>query len=248
MCLILFSYRPDSNRPLVVAANRDEIHERASQAAMFWGDAPTILAGRDLVAGGTWLGCNREGRFAALTNFSGEGDPVTPKSRGALVHDFLSSELTAMDYINKIIGAEYAGYNLLLWDRQSLVYTSNKAPTQVLNAGEYGLSNAELGAPWPKCINGKNNLAGIISKNFDENDLIDLLSDEFIAEDQSLPRRGKPLEMERKIAPCFIKDPVYGTRASTVLILEDKSLKFTEQSYLPNGIKSTRQSYTLDIG
>ena len=136
----------------------------------------------------------------------------------------------------------------LVWDGQSLVYTSNKAPTQVLEAGDYGLSNAELGAPWPKCINGKKNLAGIIDMHFDENDLISLLSDEFIADDRSLPRRGKPLEMERKIAPCFIKDPIYGTRASTVLILEDQSLKFTEQSYLPNGIKSTRQSYTLDIG
>ena len=95
---------------------------------------------------------------------------------------------------------------------------------------------------------GQKNLADIINRNFDESDLISLLSDEFIADDRSLPRRGKSLEMERKIAPCFIKDPIYGTRASTVLILEDQSLRFTEQSYLPNGIKSTRQSYTLDIG
>ena len=248
MCLILFSYRPDSNRPLVVAANRDEVHERASQTAMFWEDAPTILAGRDLVAGGTWLGCNREGRFAALTNFSGEGDPVEPISRGVLVQDFLSSELSALDYVHKISGAKYAGYNLLVWDKETLVYTSNKAQTQVLTAGDYGLSNAELGAPWPKCISGKKKLARIIDKLFDENDLISLLYDDFIAEDRSLPRRGKPLEVERKLAPCFIKDSVYGTRASTVLILEDQSLKFTEQTYLPNGVKSTRQSYTLEIG
>ena len=111
MCLILFSYRPDSKHPLVIAANRDEVHERATQSADFWEDEPSILAGRDLVAKGTWIGCDRSGRFAALTNFSGEGDPEEPISRGGLVQNFLLGDLSSIDYAQSIKGDDYAGFN-----------------------------------------------------------------------------------------------------------------------------------------
>ena len=248
MCLILFSYRPDSKHPLVIAANRDEVHERATQSAGFWEDEPSILAGRDLVAKGTWIGCDRTGRFAALTNFSGEGDPEEPLSRGGLVQNFLLGDLSSIDYAQSIKGDDYAGFNLLIWDRLDFVYTSNKAPTQILAPGEYGLSNAELGAPWPKCVNGKENLARLAEQDFYEEDLIQLLSDKYVASDEQLPQRGRSLEMERKTAPCFIKDPHYGTRASTVIIFTEEKLSFLEQGYLANGIPSTRQSFRLDIG
>ena len=248
MCLILFSYRPDSKHPLVIAANRDEVHERATQSAGFWEDEPTILAGRDLVAKGTWIGCDRTGRFAALTNFSGEGDPEEPISRGGLVQNFLLGDLSSIDYAQSIKGDDYAGFNLLIWDRLDFVYTSNKAPTQILAPGEYGLSNAELGAPWPKCVNGKENLARLAKQDFYEEDLIQLLSDNYVASDEQLPQRGRSLEMERKTAPCFITDPHYGTRASTVIIFTKEKLSFLEQGYLANGIPSTRQSFRLDIG
>ena len=248
MCLILFSYRPDSKHPLVIAANRDEVHERASQTAHFWDDEPSILAGRDLVAMGTWIGCDRSGRFAALTNFSGQSDPSDPRSRGSLVHGFLVSDLSSLDYAQRIKGDEYAGFNLLVWDRSDFVYTSNKAQSRVLDPGEYGLSNAELGTPWPKCVNGKKNLARLTAQDFHEEDLIQLLSDGYIAADEELPQRGRTLEMERKTAPCFIKDPYYGTRASTAVILTKHELRFLEQSYLANGVQSSRQSFRLDIG
>ena len=113
MCLILLTYRPGKTRPLVVAANRDEFHVRATQPADFWPEYPDLLAGKDLVAGGTWLGCTRTGRFAALTNFSQDTDPAEPKSRGSLVHDFLASEQSALAYANTIYGPAYAGFNLL---------------------------------------------------------------------------------------------------------------------------------------
>ena len=248
MCLILFSYRPDSKHPLVIAANRDEVHERATQSAGFWEDEPSILAGRDLVAKGTWIGVDQTGRFAALTNFSGEGDPEEPISRGGLVQNFLLGDLSSIDYAQSIKGDDYAGFNLLIWDRLDFVYTSNKAPTQILAPGEYGLSNAELGAPWPKCVNGKENLARLAEQDFYEEDLIQLLSDKYVASDEQLPQRGRSLEMERKTAPCFIKDPHYGTRASTVIIFTKEKLSFLEQGYLANGIPSTRQSFRLDIG
>jgi len=248
MCLILFSYRPDSKHPLVIGANRDEVHERATQSAGFWEDEPSILAGKDLVAKGTWIGCDRSGRFAALTNFSGQGDPEEPLSRGGLVHNFLVGDLSSLDYAQSIRGDDYAGFNLLIWDRSDFVYTSNKAQTRVLDPGEYGLSNAELGAPWPKCVNGKENLARLTEQDFHEEDLIQLLADQYVASDEELPQRGRTLEMERKTAPCFIKDPHYGTRASTVIILTKEELRFVEQSYLANGVQSSRQSFRLDIG
>jgi len=248
MCLILFSYRPDSKRPLVIAANRDEIHARASRSAHFWDDQPLILAGRDLVAGGTWIGCNREGRFAALTNFSGEDDPENPISRGGLVHNFLAGNLTSIEYANSIQKEAYAGFNLLVWDRRDLVYTSNKAKTQILGHGNYGLSNAELGASWPKCIDGRENLARLVDQGFTNEDLVRLLADQQIAPDERLPQRDRPIEMERKFAPCFIKDSHYGTRASTVIILTTTKLQFLEQSYLADGVEATRQTFELNIG
>ena len=248
MCLILFNYNPNSNRPLVVAANRDEVHARSTAKARFWEDQPEILAGRDLVANGTWLGCNRSGRFAALTNFSGDGDPLKPRSRGDLVRDFLSGKSDAEEYAGSIKSDEYAGFNLLLWDQANLIYTSNKAPTQRLESGDYGLSNAELGASWPKCLEGRDNLNRIISQDFTPQALMDLLTDNHIPPDSALPKRGNPIDMERRLACCFIKDEHYGTRASTALIIEEKKLQFEEQSYLANGVKSTRQRFTLELG
>lgn len=108
MCLILFRFRPQTDEPLLVAANRDEFHERASAAAQFWDDEPHILAGKDLVAGGTWLGCSRHGRFAALTNFA-QGDITPfPKSRGELVHGFLSGLQSVKEYALSIKGDQIA--------------------------------------------------------------------------------------------------------------------------------------------
>ena len=140
MCLILFGYQPETELPLLVAANRDEFHARASAPAAFWQDHPQVLAGRDLVAGGTWLGCTRTGRFAALTNFADPSDPPAINSRGELVSDFLTGRDSAEHYAHHLHGRTYAGFNLLLFDGQQLVYSSNKSATQILQPGYYGLS------------------------------------------------------------------------------------------------------------
>ena len=128
MCLILFRFRPQTAEPLLVAANRDEFHQRASAAAQFWVDEPHILAGKDLVAGGTPAWLFTPGRFAALTNFT-QGESATfPKSRGELVHDFLSGRQSVKDYVLSIKGDQYAGFNLLLFDGARLLYTTNVCP------------------------------------------------------------------------------------------------------------------------
>ena len=243
MCLVLFAYRKTAGYPLIVAANRDEFHLRASTTAEFWDDHPDVMAGRDLVAQGTWLGATRTGRFAALTNFTRPEDPPAKVSRGHLVGDFLTGDSDAEAYASQINEADYAGYNLLLFDGEDLVYTSNRAPTQRLAPGYYGLANAELGAAWPKCEVGAQSLAAITQREHEADELITLLADQSIPADDALPQRGRPIEMERRIAPYFILGDEYGTRASTIVHLGETHSRFVEQSYAAGGVSTAKVAY-----
>ena len=236
MCLILFGYRCEPSTELLVAANRDEFHQRSAAPAAPWLDHPQVIAGRDLVAGGTWLGCTTQGRFAALTNFSGPDDAPRPKSRGILVQEFLTGTDNAQHYAHHINGAEYAGFNLLLFDGAELVYTSNKGTTEVLKPGYYGLSNAELGAEWPKCVQGAAALHEAADKQATDIQLLSLLSDSSVPNDEALPHRGRPIEFERRVAPCFIVGEEYGTRASTVVRISANQVSLTEKTYTAGGV------------
>ncbi len=238
MCLVLFSYEPGSDRPLVVAANRDEFYARPASSAHWWADAPDVFAGRDLSAGGTWLGVSARGRFAAVTNFAEESpDEVAPASRGALVADFLTGSLGAHDYVHRIHGPRYKGFNLLVYDGHTLAYTSNRGFTEDLAPGVYGLANAELGAAWPKVRSGTRALTRALAGELHTDTLIRLLRDDSQPPDHELPRRGRPLALERRAAPCFIRGDEYGTRASTAVIFHrrDGCVHFAEQLYLPGG-------------
>ena len=250
MCLILLTYRPGTQRPLIVAANRDEFHARASQAAGFWPEHPDLLAGKDLVAGGTWLGCSRSGRFGALTNFSQDTDPTAAKSRGGLVHEFLTSTTSALDYATEIDGSEYAGFNLLLYDGEHLAYASNIARGEgelprLLAAGSYGLSNAELGAAWPKCIDGASAIADLADANCSIDELLAQLTDSTTPADERLPQRRRDIAFERRIAPCFIVWEDYGTRACSALIIEAGHIYFSEQPSHEAGQAGSRVDFNF---
>ncbi len=237
MCLVLFSYQPDSDFPLVVAANRDEFYARPADSAAHWPDAPQVFAGRDLSAGGTWLGVTAGGRFATVTNFAEESDgPEPPLSRGALVGDFLKGDASAHEFSHQIHGPDYRGFNLLAFDGASLAYTSNRGYTEDLSPGVYGLANAELGATWPKVVSGREALAQVAAEP-DTDALIRLLHDDHQPDDADLPRRGRPLELERRVAPRFIRGEEYGTRASTAVIFDKRGerILFAEQLYLAGG-------------
>ena len=252
MCLILFRFRPQTAEPLLVAANRDEFHQRASAGAQFWADQPNILAGQDLVAGGTWLGCSRQGRFAALTNFTQDGAATWPKSRGGLVLGFLAGSQSVKDYALSIKADQYAGYNLLLFDGARLLYTTNVSQpdqprSRLLPAGDYGLSNAELGAAWPKCVDGARRLGELADGGHDNVEFIDLLNDQAKPDDQRLPDRGKPVEVERHLSSCFICDSNYGTRASTVVRMGREQIYFAEQTYLPDGVSGPKVEYDFAV-
>ena len=247
MCLILFDFQPGSQLPLVVAANRDEFHRRPTEAASFWDEHPHMLAGRDLEAGGTWLGCTKTGRFAALTNFSGPDDPTDALSRGQLVKDFLLSRHSSTAYADAIPLPRYAGFNLLLFDGEEMVYTSNKAPMQRLTAGTYGLSNAELGAAWPKCVRGRLALQQSLKSDCTAETLLDILSDQHQPGDDDLPQRGRPVELERATATCFINGAEYGTRASTAIVFSRNHVAFTEQSFDADGVRAGRVGFEFAL-
>ncbi|WP_349972668.1 NRDE family protein [Pseudomonas caspiana] len=238
MCLIVFAWRPSHALPLIVAANRDEFYARPTQPLAQWADAPQVYAGRDLEAGGTWLGVTSDGRFAALTNIRNPDLPMGNRSRGELVAQFLTSDVPAEDYLADIAlrAAEYGGFNLLVGDRERLYYLNGAHPEpRLLAAGVYGLSNAELNTPWPKVEKAK---AAMSTQLEDPNPLalMALLSDPATAPTVELPDTGVSLETEKLLSSVFIASPNYGTRASTVLIVNaDGSQQFVEHSFGPYG-------------
>ena len=246
MCLILVGWQVHPDFPLVVAANRDEFHSRPSAALSFWDDAPDILAGRDLTAGGTWLGVTGAGRFAAVTNVREPGAPSRKHSRGALTAGFLRSTLSAADFSRSIDGDDYAGFNLLLADRNALYYVSNRGDaTQALMPGIYGLSNHRLDTPWPKLVKARARFAEALAELPDEHAFFDLLADRSMVPDKDLPSTGVPLAWERMLSAIFVQSADYGTRASTLMLRRhDGFSTIHEKSFSPDAleIQSSRMS------
>jgi uncharacterized protein with NRDE domain len=240
MCLILFAYKVHPSYNLIFAANRDEFYERPSSVAEFWEDAPQVLAGRDLKEGGTWMGIDRAGRFAAITNYR---DPASWKnnapSRGVLVSSYLCGNQNAGNYTDKISRQSqlYNGYNLIVGDRHELFVYSNRGQRQKLNPGIYGLSNHLLNTAWPKVFRGKKLLKAALDKKGAEleESLFAMLADRKIPVDNKLPDTGIGLEWERVLSSIFIASPIYGTRSSTILLIgKNGRLKFVEKAYESN--------------
>lgn len=247
MCLVLFAYQPESEYPLVVAANRDELYARPAQSAHHWPESPQLLAGRDLSAGGTWLGVTATGRFAAVTNFAEEGGADAPCSRGDLTASFLLGDASAHEFAHHLDGTRYRGFNLLVWDGSSLVHTSNRGITEDLEPGTYGLANAELGASWPKVTGGVRALVDELAAGPTVDGLLELLADDRVPADGELPSRGRPIELERRVAPRFINGDEYGTRASTAVIVAPGGIRFSEQAYGPGGSVDKRCDFDLEL-
>jgi len=238
MCLIVFAWRPAHAQPLIVAANRDEFYARPTQPLAQWDDAPHVYAGRDLEAGGTWLGISAEGRFAALTNIRDPSQPLGRRSRGELVAQFLTDQASVADYLFEVAGKadEYGGFNLLIGDGQTLHYLNSSNPEpQQLSEGVYGLSNAGLDTPWPKLVKAK----AALSARLDDPQpaaLLGILEDTQTAPLADLPDTGVSLATETLLSSIFIASPTYGTRASSALIVNaDGSRRFVEHSFGPYG-------------
>jgi uncharacterized protein with NRDE domain len=250
MCLMSFSWQQHKQYPFVLVANRDEFFNRPTQSMHFWQDNPDILAGRDLQAGGTWLGLHRRGRFAALTNVRNpneQREATTTKSRGLLVTEFLNSHYRPIDFLQQLhdSSTEYNGFNLLVSDGETLAfYSTVDQSVQSLAPGIYGLSNASLDTPWPKVIKARDHLSHWIKEQ--HKPLIELLHNAEIVSDDQLPDTGIPLEWERGLSAQFISLPGYGTRCSTAITLNtDGQLSVEEMNFNEQG-DAEKQSFQLD--
>jgi uncharacterized protein with NRDE domain len=227
MCLILFAIDQADHR-LVVAANRDEYYARPASRADFWSDHPSVLAGRDLQAGGTWLGVTTGGRFAAVTNFrETPPQPMPPRSRGDLTADFLTGSEAPSEYLARIAqrGHLYRGFNLLIADPSGAYYYSNRGGLpKKLPAGVYGLSNQLLDCDWPKVVGGREKLDALLKRAspIEAQELcFDLLAD-----------RGDG----RANSPSFIESPEYGTCAATFVRMTSREVQLGERGFKAGGV------------
>lgn len=248
MCLIALAWQMHPAYPLIIAANRDEFYHRQAAAAKFWPESPSVLAGRDLSAGGTWMGVTRHGRFAALTNYRDPAAPAAVRSRGLLASAYLQGSEDPMAYAEAVTaeGDLYGGFHMLLGTPQALVVVGNQGqPPQRLSAGIYVLSNHRLDTPWPKAEKARRGLATNLAAPTPEA-LFALLADAEPAADEDLPDTGVGLSVERMLSPLFIRTPQYGTRASTVLMLGPHRVYFTEQTFVA-GEPAERSAFEFDL-
>lgn len=257
MCLIVFDWRPTGAIPLRLAANRDEFHDRPSAALATWTDAPDILGGRDLRAGGTWLAAHRRGRLAAVTNVRDPEfqAPVDGPSRGALVRNALECDSlsTWLQRLAQGDAERYAGFNLLASDGDRLWHLHHgRAETrlQEVAPGTHGLSNASLDTPWPKLTRSRARLADALAD--DTLDFADaawsLLADGHRPEDDVLPDTGVGLTLERQLSSAFIVGTGYGTRASTwVEWRAHGELRIGERTFGPGGRLLDERRHRLDV-
>lgn len=238
MCLIVFAYDCHPVYSLILGANRDEYRNRPTEPACFWSDAPYLLAGRDKVAGGTWLGVTTSGKLAAITNYR---DPrqqlIHPPSRGNLVAGFLKNRMMAAEGFQGVLnhdGQLYDGFNLLYGTSENLFYFTNRGGSSGrITPGIHGLSNHLLDTGWPKVTVAKSRLSEIVKQtNIEPEEIFAALSDPAPFEDRLLPDTGIGLERERLLSPIFIEGEGYGTRSTTVLLIDrNGGVTFRERSF-----------------
>ncbi|MEQ8955956.1 MAG: NRDE family protein [Gammaproteobacteria bacterium] len=243
MCLIVFAHRAHPDYPLVLAANRDEFFQRPTRQAHLWQDregSDRFIAGKDLQAGGTWLGAAFDGRFAMVTNIRDPSQTENkPRSRGELPLQFLQGSSSPEEYAQALSPklVEYAGFNLLIGDLENIFYINNSERTsRRLEPGIYGLSNGLLDAPWPKIEKTRTGLERLLAaeQRPEVDSLIELMNDRQLANDDALPDTGLPRALERQLSSPFISNTSrnYGTLCSTAVIVEKNGrLHFREQNY-----------------
>jgi uncharacterized protein with NRDE domain len=249
MCLLVWNWQPASATPLLLLSNRDEFYGRPALPVHWWdadGAGPAVLAGKDLQAGGTWLGVSRSGRLAALTNYR---TPVPARtdtpSRGELVADFLQGNMGAAEYLHTLrqTAQDYNPFNLLVYDGQQLMgLESRGAKVIAMEPGMGGVSNADFQTPWPKLTRLKKHFQNTLqhSDGAPEHHL-PLLHDDALAPDSSLPNTGVSLELERTLSAIFIATPDYGTRACSSVQVRRNHVTFTEESFGPAGLLAQTQ-------
>lgn len=254
MCLLFFAYDCHPRYRLILAANRDEYYHRPTDLAQFWETHPWILAGRDLEMLGTWMGITRSGRFAALTNFRDPSALIKdPKSRGMLVSNFLCFNKSPEKYMLEIANQRtlYNPFNLLVGDSSCLLYFNKLSPKALaLKPGIYGLSNHFIDTPWPKVQKSKHALANYLENKtlIEPQYLFEILANTELAQDYELPKTGINQEQEKFLSSIFIQGIDYGTRSSTVLLIDrNNHVIFEERSYILGQEQCVEVNHEFDV-
>lgn len=243
MCILAIAYNVHPQFPLILITNRDEFYNRPTLPIHSWQKEghPEIIAGKDLEAGGTWLGMHQNGNLGILTNYRDlKNIKLNAPSRGHIITEYLLSGQTAFEYLQqlKTNAQNYNGFNLILSDNESLYHYSNHTNEITrMEPGIYGLSNAVLDTPWPKLVKLKTDFTKAIEQNnLQPAHLFQILKNQEKADDSALPQTGLDYQMEKAVSSIFIQTPNYGTRCSTLLFIQkDKSFKITERLYDQNG-------------
>lgn len=255
MCLIVFSLRQNPDFPLVVAANRDEFFQRPTAAMDWWASETAgreVLAGRDLLSGGTWLAVDIEGRVSAVTNVREGSQAPGPRSRGELPLMALAEDTGTLEPRLRGQKDQYSGFNLVSLNTRHGWYFSNRDahPGRHVHRGTYGLSNHLLQTPWPKLLRLRNSVTGLL-ENADagttealHHNLIERLYDTTPAPDHELPDTGVSRATERLLSSPFIVGGDYGTRATTVVTVSASGeIRVTEQVWGPEGKKEDARAF-----
>ncbi len=258
MCLLVLAWRSHPRFDLLVAANRDEYHARAAAPLSGWDDVPGVVGGRDLQARGAWFAVDARRRCGIVTNFREFGRPrANAPSRGGLIPGYLAGTRSAGEYLRSIEtdAPGYAGFNLLLADRGSLWYASNRADqfARELPPGIYGLSNEFLDTPWPKLVRVRSRFVELLqSADADavvlRQGLFTLLEDRVTAPEAELPPGDLSPEWTRKLSAPFVLDPAYGTRCSTVLTISGGEMRIVERRFDASGARSGETERVLNAG
>lgn len=242
MCLTVFAYKTDAPYPFILATNRDEFFERPTRPAQFWETHPQLLAGKDLKAGGTWMGITVDNKFAALTNYRDiKNIKENAPSRGHIVSDYLTSGATPQEYFElmKPKASYYNGFNLLFGTTDDLYYFNNQhIELKKVEPGYHTLSNAFIDSGWPKSKKALSDFKSTIKNSPVETErYFEFLQNTKPFPDHLLPSTGLPLEKERMVSSVFILSEDYGTRSSTLLFSDPNSeTTFIEKSYKPGSI------------
>lgn len=251
MCLIVFAYEYHPKYRLVLAANRDEYFERPTLRAGFWRDNPTVLAGRDLQSGGTWLGVTTTGRLAAVTNYRDpEWHVPEPLSRGFLAADYLTGNIPPAEYREylKTSGYRYDGFNILFGDRSGMFYYSNRSLAEnTVSSGIHGLSNHLLDTPWPKVATAKERFESLLSNGTEEPEaFFTALADRTPFPDDTLPDTGVGIKRERLLSSLFVTSTTYGTRYTTLIFIDrENRLRFMERCHDPQCSRNATSEFSF---
>lgn len=242
MCILFIAKGQRKDYPLIIAANRDEFNNRPTLPSHIWSSHPPIFAGKDLKAGGTWMGVTRSGRIAALTNIrKPDSEDSSARSRGELVVNYLLNQGSEIQHQQQLTqqASQYNGFNLLYGTWQNLyVFNNHSLQNEQLTDGVHGLSNATLNAPWPKVSRGVGAISEYCSsaKTVTEDRLFSLLKDSTVAPDDMLPDTGIDKAWEKRLSPIFIQSEEYGTRSSTLLLIKrDGSASWFERTFDASG-------------